>query len=106
MSACATRSALYQTFPGQPTRRSGQESRTQKIVSRNDASTARVALEAALAESRARAASWQELKALIALAELRDARREDIERLRAAHGRLREGFDTVAYRRASALLAD
>lgn len=67
--------------------------------------TARSLTLAALDDARSQQTLWQEIRALVALCELQNARREDLTALAAACARLKEGLDTKPVRRARELLA-
>jgi hypothetical protein len=80
--------------------------RSRIALARGDNDEAREAALAALSESRNQQAFWSELTALIALCELRDARREDFDALAEAYERLSEGQGTELAIRARALVRE
>jgi DNA-binding winged helix-turn-helix (wHTH) protein/tetratricopeptide (TPR) repeat protein len=62
------------------------------------------ATQAALREARDQKSVWLELMALVALCELDDAEPNDLDALESVVGRMSEGFDTAAAKRAHDLL--
>jgi DNA-binding winged helix-turn-helix (wHTH) protein/tetratricopeptide (TPR) repeat protein/type II secretory pathway predicted ATPase ExeA len=73
-------------------------------VGRRDATAARAAMQAALAEARAQGARWNELVALVALCELAQAPRDEFDALAAVRARIIGGHDTALVQRADELL--
>jgi hypothetical protein len=74
-------------------------------MGRSDRAGAHRAVEAALAEAAEHRALGVELKAAVALAELPNATKKDLDILRSTYARLTEGLDTRAAVRARELLS-
>jgi hypothetical protein len=73
-------------------------------LGRKECDIARASMHAALAEARSQQALWLELEALVALCELDRPAADDLEALKAACGRMREGSDTALVMRARELI--
>jgi tetratricopeptide (TPR) repeat protein len=73
-------------------------------LGRGDATSGRALLQEARREAHAQQALWLELMALVALCQLDDTAPEDMEALKEARERLREGSDTALVMRADELL--